>query len=112
MAKEKAAFSDGSLSADATKALQGFAERAGKLISERAEINDDLGEVMNEARDSGFDAKILRKAIKVVMTDNTKAKSEQDMIDTYVSAIEQLPLFQAAAKAANTAAGAAIPATH
>lgn len=87
----------GSLSATQTKEPQGFAERAGNIIAERDSLNEDLKEVMNEAKDAGFDTKILRKAIKVVRTDRTSAQAEQDMIDTYVAAIEQLDLFKAAA---------------
>ena len=78
----------GTLGAQQTKELKGFGERVVRLIGERAEINEGIKEVMDEAREAGFDPKIIRKAVKRIMTDDSAAKAEEEMIDAYVHAIQ------------------------
>ncbi len=87
---------DGQLSTTARDELRSYADRATNLIEERDRINEDLREVMNEAKDSGFDTKILRKAIKEIRSDAAQLNAERAMIDLYKHAI-QPDLFSEAA---------------
>jgi uncharacterized protein (UPF0335 family) len=96
MPKDTATFSDGTLGADAQKKLKSLSTRICKLLDDRAAINEDLTEVFKEAKDAGFDTKIMRKAIKVIRTDAEERKAEESMIDTYVHTI-QPDLFDKAA---------------
>ena len=88
--------SGGMLGADAKKQLQAISARVIELLTQRDELNEDLKEVMQEAKDAGFDTKILRKAIKRIRSDVAALKAEEDMIDSYVHAI-QPDLFDKAA---------------
>ena len=98
MAKEKteALGADGVLGGNAKKQIASLAKRICKLEDDKAAVAEDLKDVYNEARDGGFDTKILRKAIRFIRADSATRKAEQDMIDTYVHAI-QPDLFDAAA---------------
>ena len=86
----------GMLSGDAKKQLQSFSERIMRLEDDKAAIVTDLKEVYNEAKDSGLDTKILRKAVRLLRRDPAEAKAEADMVDMYAHAI-QPDLFTAAA---------------
>jgi uncharacterized protein (UPF0335 family) len=77
----------GILSGDAQKQLQSLSKRIVQLLEERDIVNEDIKEVFNEAKDSGFDTKILRKAIARQRADSVKLKAEEDMIDMYLVAI-------------------------
>ena len=96
MPKEPKLGSEGSLGDNAKKELQNIAGRVISLLEERERVNEDISEVFNEAKDSGFDTKILRKAIKLIRTDRATRQAEEDMIETYVHAI-QPDLFDKAA---------------
>lgn len=77
----------GMLSADARTQLQALSKRIVQLLEERDIVNEDIKEVFNEAKDCGFDTKILRKAIARQRADAAKLKAEEDMIDMYLLAI-------------------------
>lgn len=70
------------------KEIRSYAERMINLLKERDEINESLKEVANEAKEAGFDTKILRKAVSIVRKDVTALRAEQEMIDSYVEAIQ------------------------
>lgn len=88
--------SSGTLGVQQTKELKSFGERVVRLIGERNDVNASITEVMDEAREAGFDPKIIRKAVKLLMADESKLRSEQEMVDSYFEAMKGLPLFDAA----------------
>ena len=91
--------SGGTLGVAQTKELGGFSKRVIALLTERAELNAGIKEVMDEAAEAGFDRKILRKAVKRVMADEAALVAEEEMIDSYVHAIKQGDLFEVGASA-------------
>ncbi len=68
--------------------IKSFSERIINLLKERTELNENITEVFNEAKEAGFDSKIMRKAVKRVMTDASVLAAEEEMIDAYVEAIQ------------------------
>lgn len=88
--------SGGVLGATQKKQIGSFAERIARLIEERKEVTTSIAEVFNEASEAGFERKALRKAVKRVMADQEALKAEEELVDSYVEAIRELPLFKAA----------------
>lgn len=78
----------GSFGPAARDQVKAFAERISNLMNQKDEITADMTSVFNEAKDAGFDSKILRKAIKVIRTDPAARRSEEEQIETYVQAIQ------------------------
>jgi len=67
--------------------LKSFFERIEKLSDEKKNIQDDIKEVYNEAKNEGYDTKIMRKVIALrKMPENERQELEQ-LIETYMSAI-------------------------
>ena len=67
--------------------LRAFVERIERLNSEMSDIKEDVKEIYKEAKDSGFDVKIMRKLISRRAKDQKKLREEEEMLDLYVSAL-------------------------
>lgn len=89
--------SDGVLGGNAQKQLRALTKRICGLEDQKAGTVSDLKAVYNEAKEAGFDTKILRKAVKRIRADAATRKAEEDMIVTYVNAIQPDLPFEAAA---------------
>jgi uncharacterized protein (UPF0335 family) len=81
-----ASIGDNSGAVDAPK-LRGFVERAERLIDERSTINEDIKEVLAEAKAVGFDVKTIRKAIKLRAMDQAKRAEEEALLELYCAAL-------------------------
>ncbi len=77
--------------------LKAILERIERLEEDKAGVAADLKEVYAEAKGNGFDIKIIRKVVRLRKTDRAKRQEEEALIDLYMSAIGELPLFAAAA---------------
>jgi len=86
----------GTVGVQQAKEIGSFGERIARLLNERAELNESIAEVFNEASEAGFDKKTLRKAVKRAMADPAKLAAEEEAVETYVEALRALPLFAAA----------------
>lgn len=80
-------------------ALLGFINRIERLSEEKKSLQDDIGEIFAEAKNAGFDVKVMR----IVLRDRklTAAEREQrdDLIDAYKHALgmlSDLPLGESA----------------
>jgi uncharacterized protein (UPF0335 family) len=74
--------------------LLGIAQRILKLENEKAEIAEIIKEVYSEAKNAGYNDKVLKRAIKWISLeekDQKKILAENDMFDLYVSQMD-LPL--------------------
>jgi uncharacterized protein (UPF0335 family) len=67
--------------------LQIFIERVERLLEEKKGISDDIRDVMAEAKATGFDTKTMRKVIAIRKMDKEKRQMEEDLLDTYLSAL-------------------------
>jgi uncharacterized protein (UPF0335 family) len=82
------------LNGQAQGQLKAIIERIERLEQEKAEIAEQIKEVFSEAKGSGFDVKIIRKVIRRRKVDRAKLQEEDAILDMYLSAIGELPLFQ------------------
>jgi uncharacterized protein (UPF0335 family) len=70
--------------------LKSFIERIERLEEDKAAVTGDLKEVYLEAKGEGFDAKILRKVVRLRKQDTAKRQEEEALLDLYLSAIGAL----------------------
>ena len=67
--------------------LRSLIERIERLEEDKAAVQADLKEVYAEAKGEGFDAKILRKVVRLRKQDQAKRQEEAALIDLYLHAI-------------------------
>lgn len=81
-----------------TQAAQGqirsTVERIERLEQEKTEISEQIKEVFAEAQGNGFDVKVLRKVVRIRKQDRAKRLEEEAILDLYLSAVGELPLFE------------------
>lgn len=70
--------------------LKGIIDRVINLEEEKKVIGEDIKEVYSEAKNIGFDTKILRKVVKRAKMEREQVIMEDELIDTYESAIHSL----------------------
>jgi uncharacterized protein (UPF0335 family) len=71
----------------AGKRLKSFVERIERLEEEKAALAEDIKEVYGEAKATGFDAKTMRKVIKLRKMDLEKRREEDELLELYKAAI-------------------------
>ena len=76
--------------------LRSIIERVERLEEDKAGVAADLKEVFAEAKGNGFDTKIIRKVVALRKRDRAKRQEEEALIDLYMTALGELPLFAAA----------------
>jgi uncharacterized protein (UPF0335 family) len=67
--------------------LKSLVERIERLEEDKAAVANDLKEVFAEAKNEGFDTKILRKVIRLRKQDTAKRQEEEALVELYVNAI-------------------------
>jgi uncharacterized protein (UPF0335 family) len=82
------------LNATAQGQLKSLVERIERGEEEKAEVAAHIKEIYAEAKGSGFDAKILRRVIAYRKQDRAKRQEEEAVLDLYLSALGELPLFE------------------
>lgn len=78
------------LNAAAQGQLKTIIERIERLEQEKAEIAEQIKEVLSEAKGNGFDVKVLKKVIKIRAQDRAKRLEEEAILDLYLSAIGEI----------------------
>lgn len=76
--------------------LQSIVARIERLEQEKAEIAEHIKEVYAEAKGNGYDVKIIRKAVRIRKQDRAKRLEEEAILDTYMIALGDGPLFERA----------------
>ena len=79
--------------------LQSFVQRIERLEKEKAGIADAIKTVKTEAKEDGFDVKVLNEIIKLRKMDAAQRKEYEDRLDEYKAALGMLydtPLGEAA----------------
>ena len=82
--------------------LQSIVERIEKIEDERSLLALGVKDILEEAKSSGFDPKIIKKVIALRKKNAQQIEEEQALLATYMSALGMLadtPLGQAALKA-------------
>ena len=67
--------------------LRSFVERVERINTEIAERNEDKAEIFKEAKDEGFDTKIMKKVIARRAKDPEALATEAALIETYEAAL-------------------------
>jgi uncharacterized protein (UPF0335 family) len=70
--------------------LRGFVERIERLVEERDTINDDIKDVMGEAKSQGYDTKAVRKILAERRQDEQERVEFEAILDTYRHALGML----------------------
>ena len=67
--------------------LKAFIERIERLEEEKATIASDIKDVYGEAKGTGFDAKIIRKIIRMRREDPDVRRAAEEILGTYLHAL-------------------------
>lgn len=67
--------------------LEGYIKRVEKLLEDRKAVNDDIKEVMDEAKANGFEKKMLKEMIKLRAMDSDKRTQLEELRDMYIAAL-------------------------
>ena len=67
--------------------LRQLVERVERLEEEKATIQNDIKEVMAEAKGRGYDVKVLRKVIALRKRDADDIAEEEAVLDMYKAAL-------------------------
>ncbi len=67
--------------------LRSFIDRLERLSEERKDLQDDIREVMSEAKGCGFDVKIIREVLKLRKLDTAERQEREAILDLYLSAL-------------------------
>ncbi len=90
-------MTDPDASAISAQQLRNFVDRIERLETDKAGIADDIRETYGEAKALGYDVKILRKVISLRKRKPDERREEQELLEVYLQALGDLPLFQKAA---------------
>lgn len=74
------------LNGQAQGQLRSLIERIERLEQEKAEVAEQIKEVFAEAKGSGFDTKIMRRAIRQNKIDKAKGMEAKAILELYCSA--------------------------
>lgn len=85
------------LNSTAQTQLAAIVSRLERMAEDAAAMKADMKEVFGEAKGNGFDVKIIRKILRLRSMDRAKRQEEEALIDLYLSALGELPLFAKAA---------------
>mgnify|MGYP000579522641 CR=1 FL=1 len=85
------------LQVSAQKQLQQFIDQIERLNEELKALQGDIRDKYLEAKGVGFDSKILRKVISLRKRKPDERREEQELLEVYLQALGDLPLFQKAA---------------
>jgi uncharacterized protein (UPF0335 family) len=78
---------DDTLNQQAQGQLRSIIDRVNRLEIEKEEISEQIKEVYSEAKNNGFDTKILRKVVRLLKTDRAQRQQEDAILDLYLVAV-------------------------
>ncbi|MGH6978837.1 MAG: DUF2312 domain-containing protein [Brevundimonas sp.] len=78
------------LTATTAGRLRTIVERLERLEEDKQAIMTDMKEVFSEAKGEGYDAKTLRKVIRIRKQDKAKRQEEDAILDLYMSALGEV----------------------
>ena len=85
-------FTTGELSMSITSSvsaaeLRQFIEKVERLEDEKAELQNQIKEVLGEAKSQGFDTKIMRQVIRMRKMKKEELLEQQELLDMYTHAL-------------------------
>lgn len=76
------------LNGDAQTQLKTIIDRIDRLEDDKANVMADIKDVLAEAKGNGFDAKIIRKMVRILRQDRAKRLEEEALLELYLAAVE------------------------
>jgi uncharacterized protein (UPF0335 family) len=77
--------------------LRAFVERIEHIEEEIKALNEDRKEIFDEAKNEGYDVKILKEVIRLRKQDQKERDEHESLLETYLHAIETAePYLEAA----------------
>ena len=67
--------------------LRSFIERVERLEEEKSALAEDIKDIYAEAKGFGFDAKTMRKIVRLRKMDLEKRREEDELLELYKAAI-------------------------
>lgn len=67
--------------------LMAFIERIERLEEDKAAVSGDIKEVYAEAKNSGFESKIIRKIVSLRRKSKEERQEEEALLELYMSSI-------------------------
>lgn len=67
--------------------LKSFIERVEKLEEEKSEIQEQIKEVLGEAKGEGFDVKVIRQLLRLRKMKPHDRAEQEELLETYKAAI-------------------------
>lgn len=71
----------------AKEQLAQFISRIERLENEKSDLAEDIKEIYDEAKGTGFDVKIMRQIIKIKKQDKAKLAEQEAILDLYRQAL-------------------------
>jgi uncharacterized protein (UPF0335 family) len=68
--------------------LRGIVERIEQVEEEIKELNEVRKEIYLEAKDNGFDVKVLREVIRLRKQDQKEREEHETLLDVYLQALK------------------------
>lgn len=68
--------------------LRQFIERIERLEEDKAALSADVREILAEAKNQGFDPKIMRQILKIRKMDENERDEQESLLDTYLAALD------------------------
>lgn len=76
--------------------IRSFVERVENIEAELQEMNEQKKEIFSEAKNEGFDVKILKEIIKLRKQDKDERDEREGLLDLYMRAMDTAPAEKAA----------------
>jgi len=83
--------------------LKSIIDRVENLEQQRKELGQDISEIFKDAKNQGFNTKVIRKIIALRKKSAADRAKEEVLMDTYMNAIGMTPIEKAIADADRSA---------
>lgn len=71
--------------------LKQYMDKIERLETEKAEIQENISDVFKQAKDDGFDPKIMKKVLRLKRMKTEERENEDLLLDTYMIALGLAP---------------------
>ncbi len=68
--------------------LRSFIERIERLEEEKAALAADIKEIYSEAKGTGFDVKVIRMVVRLMIMDKSDRQEQDAVLDLYKRALD------------------------
>ena len=70
--------------------LRQYIERLERLEAEKSVVNEDIKEVLSEAKSNGYDIKVLRQVLKIRKVSTNDRVEQEVLLESYLNALGML----------------------